>query len=72
MNQEEQKWTSDKVKYWFSITTLVDRALVSRFPRVDGWDGWACDLGNFISWLKKEENLIIIKHICSEIKTVFQ
>ena len=40
MNQEEQKWTRDKVKYWFSITTLVDRALVSRFPRVDGWDEW--------------------------------
>ena len=26
----------------------------------------------FISWLKKGESFIIIKHICSKIKTVFQ
>lgn len=40
MPPQEQKWSSDKVKYWFAITTLVDRALVSQFPRQNGWDEW--------------------------------
>lgn len=40
MNDEEEKWTKDKVKYWFGIAVLTDRALVSRYPRPDGWDEW--------------------------------
>ncbi len=40
MNDEEEKWGKDKVKYWFGIAALADRALVSRYPHPDGWDEW--------------------------------
>lgn len=55
MPPQEQKWSSDKVKYWFAITTLVDRALVSQFPRQNGWDGWACDLFCYLLVEKKQK-----------------
>ncbi|MBR1380198.1 MAG: hypothetical protein IJ560_01265 [Alphaproteobacteria bacterium] len=40
MNGEEEKWSKDKVKYWFGIAVLTDRALMSRYPRPDGWGEW--------------------------------
>lgn len=39
MNTTEN-WTKDKVKYWFAIAALTDRALVSILPHPAGWDEW--------------------------------
>ena len=41
----------------FKLPEIKEKAIILRQMLAKGW---ACDLGNFISWLKKEENSIMI------------